>query len=63
MFTPKWCDGTSFRCDQNLVWCDVFTCFFLMPSPQWSGAVQLVVKHATIGPAELTYKDLESGKL
>ncbi len=30
MFTPKWCDGTSFRCDQNLVWCDVFTCFSLM---------------------------------
>ena len=30
MFTPKWCDGTIFRCDQTLVWCDVFTCFFLM---------------------------------
>ena len=26
----KWCDGTIFRCDQNSVWCDLFTCFFLM---------------------------------
>jgi hypothetical protein len=23
-----------FWCDENLVWCDVFTCFFLMRSEQ-----------------------------
>jgi hypothetical protein len=39
MFTPKWCDGTIFQCDQNLVWCDVFTCFFLMSAIPFSNCI------------------------
>ena len=48
MFTPKWCDGTMFRCDQNLVWCDVFTCFFLMADIHVACCEMRAVRNGTL---------------